>query len=53
LRFSPLLAWWPTHFSRLRLQYNLDDSDHLGEGLEHTVWIGAEVLYGAHAAHNF
>ncbi|MDX5300393.1 MAG: hypothetical protein LPK85_15735, partial [Gammaproteobacteria bacterium] len=28
-RLSPLLSWSPTHFSRLRLQYNLDDTDTL------------------------
>lgn len=51
-RASPLLTWWPTHFSRLRLQYNLDWSDQLHD-TEHTFWLGAEILYGAHAAHNF
>jgi hypothetical protein len=51
-RFSPLLAWWPTHFSRLRLQYNLDWSDQLND-TEHTFWLGAEILYGAHAAHSY
>jgi hypothetical protein len=29
LRLSPLLAYWPTEFSRLRLQFNYDWADHL------------------------
>ena len=28
-RVSPLLAWYITEFSRLRLQYNYDRADHL------------------------
>lgn len=51
-RFSPLLTWWPSHFSRLRFQYNLDWADQLDD-TEHTFWLGAEILYGAHAGHNF
>jgi hypothetical protein len=51
-RASPLLAWWPSHFSRLRLQYNLDWSEQLHD-TEHTFWLGVEILYGAHAGHNF
>jgi hypothetical protein len=51
-RFSPLLSWWPTHFSRLRFQYNLDWADQL-DATEHTFWLGAEILYGAHAGHSF
>ncbi len=51
-RFSPLLSWWPTHFSRLRFQYNLDWADQL-DATEHTFWLGAEILYGAHVGHNF
>jgi hypothetical protein len=50
-RLSPLLAWYPSEFSRLRLQYNFDDTEHLGDA--HSVWLGLEVLYGAHPAHKF
>jgi len=53
LRLSPLLTWHPTEFSRLRLQYNYDDADHLTGNDAHTIWIGAEVLYGKHAAHKY
>jgi hypothetical protein len=53
-RFAPLLVYYPTHFSRLRLQYNLDDAKFLGgSDLAHSVWLSAEVLYGAHPAHKF
>jgi hypothetical protein len=51
-RVSPLLIWQPTEFSRFRLQYNFDHAGHLDDDA-HTVWIGAEVLYGAHPAHGF
>lgn len=50
-RVSPLLVWQPTEYSRFRLQYNFDHADHLGDA--HSVWLGGEVLYGAHAAHKY
>jgi hypothetical protein len=52
-RLSPLLIWQPTEFSRFRLQYNYDDATFLAEGDAHSVWIGAEILYGAHPAHQY
>ena len=52
IRVSPLLVWQPTEFSRFRLQYNVDDADHL-DGRAHSVWLGAEFLYGAHPAHSY
>jgi len=58
LRLSPVLTWSPSHFSRLRLQYNYDrfshdeDEDH-GEDSAHSVWLGIEILIGAHPAHVF
>lgn len=51
-RVSPLLSYQPTEFSRIRLQYNWDDAQHLG-GTEHSVWTSFEVLFGAHPAHQF
>jgi hypothetical protein len=57
-RLSPLLSWRPTEFSRIRLQYNYDRAEHLEfDGLgnrerdAHSVWLGFEVLLGAHPAH--
>ncbi len=52
-RFAPLLAYYPSEFSRLRLQYNLDIAEHLSADTSHAVWLGLEVLYGAHPAHAF
>ncbi len=53
-RFAPLFIYHPTHFSRLRLQYNLDHATFLGgNDLAHSVWLSAEVLYGAHPAHKY
>ena len=50
-RVSPLVVWQPTEFSRFRLQYNFDHAQHLDGNDAHTVWLGAEVLFGAHPAH--
>lgn len=53
-RVSPLLAWHPTEFSRIRLQYNFDYAKHLtGRKDAHSVWLGFEIMYGAHAAHTY
>jgi hypothetical protein len=60
LRLSPMVAWYPTEFSRIRLQYNYDHATHLEfDGLgnrerdAHSVWLGFEVLIGSHPAHRF
>lgn len=51
LRVSPLVAYRPSEFTKLRLQYNYSDPS---EGDEvHSVWLGLEVLIGSHPAHNF
>ncbi len=53
-RFSPLISWRPTEFSRLRLQYNHDRYEHGdGAGRDHTVWFGVDVLLGAHPPHGW
>jgi hypothetical protein len=52
-RFSPLLVWQMSEFSRLRLQYNYDLAEHLKNGHAHSVWFGLEVLFGAHPAHTY
>ena len=53
VRLSPMLAYRPTEYSRLRLQYNYDDAEFLEDGEAHSVWAGIEVLYGAHPAHKY
>jgi hypothetical protein len=50
-RFSPNLTWYPSEFSKLRLQYNYDDRDQIGT--DHSVWLQFEFVLGAHAAHQF
>jgi hypothetical protein len=50
-RVSPNLTWYPSEFSKIRLQYNYDDRRQLGE--DHSVWLQFEFLLGAHAAHKF
>ncbi len=52
-RVSPLLVFQPTEFSRLRLQYNYDHADDLGDPNVHSVWAGVEFMFGAHAAHSY
>lgn len=52
-RVSPLITWMPTEFSRFRAQYNYDRADHLPDKEAHSVWLGVEFTYGAHAAHSF
>ena len=50
-RLSPNLTWYPTEFSKLRLQYNYDDRSAIGT--DHSVWMQFEFLLGTHAAHKF
>lgn len=50
-RVSPNLTWFPTEFSKFRLQYNLDHRQ--GIGYDHSVWLQFEFLLGAHATHKF
>ena len=50
-RISPNLTWYPSEFSKIRLQYNYDDREQIG--VDHSVWLQFEFLLGAHAAHKF
>ena len=50
-RISPNLTWYPTEFSKLRLQYNYDHGEEFGD--ESSIWLQAEFLLGAHGAHKF
>jgi hypothetical protein len=56
-RLSPNLVWYPSEFSRFRLQYNRDWAQHLegtddGGGAD-TVWLQMEFSLGGHFAHTF
>ncbi|HUP89130.1 MAG TPA: hypothetical protein VM100_07270 [Longimicrobiales bacterium] len=50
-RVTPNVTWYPTEFSKFRLQYNYDH--RAGIGVDHSVWVQLEFLLGAHAAHKF
>jgi hypothetical protein len=50
-RVSPNLTYYPTEFSKLRVQYNYDHRQHAGD--DHSAWLQLEFLLGAHAAHKF
>ncbi|MDR2863738.1 MAG: hypothetical protein LBV54_07715 [Puniceicoccales bacterium] len=50
-RISPALTWYPSEFSRVRIQYNYDHGASFGS--VHSVWFQVEFLLGSHAAHKF
>lgn len=50
-RISPVLTFYPSEFSKIRLQYNYDQGVLFGT--EHSVWLQFEFLLGAHGAHKF
>lgn len=50
-RLAPNLTWYPSEYSKLRLQYNYDNRRDIG--VDHSVWLQFEFLLGAHAAHKF
>lgn len=50
-RWSPNLTWYPTEFSKFRVQYNYDHRS--GIGRDHSLWFQLEFLLGAHASHKF
>ncbi len=52
-RLSVNTTWYPTEYSKLRLQYNRDDAQHLTDEIAHGVWLQFEFNLGTHAAHKF
>ena len=50
-RMSPNFTWYPTEFSKFRLQYNYDN--RRGIGRDHSFLVQFEFVLGAHAAHKF
>lgn len=46
------LTWFPSEFSKIRLQYNYDDSKYFDEPV-HLMWLQFEYNLGSHAAHTF
>src|SRR5262245_20977836 len=52
-RWSPNLTFYPTEFSKIRLQYNYDHGKTIPNGDDSSVWMQVEFLLGSHAAHKF
>ena len=50
-RVSPALTFYPSEFSKIRLQYNYDHGEMFGDA--HSIWLQLEFLLGAHGAHKF
>lgn len=51
-RLSPNITFYPSEFSKIRLQYNYDNI--LGnDSTEHSVFLQFEFLLGSHGAHKF
>ena len=50
-RLSPALTFFPSEFSKVRLQYDYDHGQIHGD--DSSVWLQLEFLLGAHAAHKF
>ncbi|MDR1497884.1 MAG: hypothetical protein LBS59_05680 [Puniceicoccales bacterium] len=50
-RISPAISWYPSEFSRVRLQYNYDRLENSRSA--HGVWLQVEFLLGSHGAHKF
>jgi hypothetical protein len=55
-RISANLTWYPTEFSKIRLQYNhdfLEENDFLASRDVDSVFLQFEFILGAHGAHKF
>ena len=50
-RFSPEITFFPSEFSKVRLQYNFDHGEAFGSA--HSIWMQLEFGLGAHAAHKY
>lgn len=52
-RYTPNLTFYPTEFSKLRLQYSHDRAEHLAGQRANSIWLQYEFHLGAHSAHKF
>lgn len=50
-RLSPVLTFYPSEFSKLRLQYNYDEGEFVPDAS--SLWMQLEFQLGSHAAHKF
>lgn len=51
-RVAVNMTWYPTEYSKLRVQINRDDAEHLNEKVN-AIWLQMEYNLGSHAAHTF
>jgi hypothetical protein len=51
VRVSPNLTYYPSEFTKIRLQYNYHDRRDFG--IDHSVWLQWEFGVGPHGAHAF
>ncbi len=52
-RVSPNVTWYLSEYSKLRLQYNYDKTEHLVDNSNHSLWLQVEFNIGRHAARTF
>jgi len=52
-RYSAVLSYYPSEFSKLRLQYNYDRAEFRSASDAHSAYVQFEILFGAHGAHKF
>jgi len=52
-RLSPNVTWHPSEYSKVRLQYNRDWTEHLAEKTANSLWLQIEFSLGKHMAHTF
>ena len=52
-RLSPNLTWYPSEYSKVRVQYNRDWTEHLPEETADSLWLQVEFSLGSHMAHTF
>ncbi len=52
-RLSPNLTWYPSEYSKVRLQYNRDWAQHLSQKTANSFSLQVEFSLGAHMAHTF
>ena len=52
-RWSTSVTYFTSEFFNIRLQYNVDKAQFLGDSLEHSVWLQFGFLVGTHGAHKY
>lgn len=52
-RYSANLTWYPSEYSKVRLQFNRDKAEHLDGKRADALWLQYEVGIGRHGAHLF